>query len=227
MVLAPFFVSYATAAAKLDKKMNKLFPIFYSPEGDGGTPPPTPNEGADGGAETTFTQAQMDAIISQRSKRAEKSATSKLLESLGAESPEGIKAQLEELQKLKAAAMSDEEKAKADLEAMRVQLAEANEATKKAQAAAQRQLVESAILLAAGNFQDPQDALQFVDMTKIVIEDGKVTGVDEALKAVAESKAYLLKATDGKPRGSYIRQPVKPVAPAVNGQQQRRPTVSF
>lgn len=207
--------------------MHKLFPIFHSPEGEGGTPPPTPKEGGNGGQpETTFTQEQMDAIIKERLGRAEKSTTTKLLESLGAESADGIKAQLEELQKLKDAAMSDEEKTKAELEAMRQQLAEANEATKQANEAAQQQLVKSAILLKATDFHDADDAVAFIDMSKISVEDGKVTGVEEALKAVAESKPHLLKSQE-KPRGSYVRTPVKPIAPESNNGQRKRPTVSF
>lgn len=201
--------------------MHKLFPIFYAPEGDGGTPQ-EPSEGGNGGPQTTFTQEQMDAILGERLKRAKKAATADFLQSLGVGSVDDIKAQLGELAKLKEAQMSDAEKQAAELAALRQQVAEGQAQAEKAKEALARQKVETAVLLAAGNFQNPQDALSFVDLSAIELgDDGKVTGVDKALEALSKEKPYLLK-TDSKANGSFVRRnpaapnkPSKPTAPTV------------
>jgi hypothetical protein len=62
--------------------------------------------------------------------------------------------------------------------------------------------LKSAILAAASkaNFEDPQDAYTLIDRTALEIDaNGKVTGVDDALKVLAKAKPYLL-TQEGGPR---------------------------
>lgn len=66
----------------------------------------------------------------------------------------------------------------------------------KAQEANKKLVIDHAILAEAGQhgFEDPNDALRFVDRSEIEIgEDGKVEGAAEAVKALAKAKKYLLK----------------------------------
>jgi hypothetical protein len=58
----------------------------------------------------------------------------------------------------------------------------------------QKMAVNNALTIAASklNAVDPDAILALVDRSKIAVDDsGKVTGVDDALKALTESKAYL------------------------------------
>ncbi|HMN12582.1 MAG TPA: hypothetical protein PKD55_09690 [Bellilinea sp.] len=94
----------------------------------------------------------------------------------------------------KAAEMSESEKQAAALKAAQEQ-AQAAEA--KAAAAAERAneaLMRSAVMLAAQGFNDPLDAWRFVERESLAVaEDGTVSGVEKAVKALAEAKPYLLK----------------------------------
>lgn len=43
-------------------------------------------------------------------------------------------------------------------------------------------------------FNDPDDAYGLLDLSKLAVKDGKVDGVEDALKALAKAKSYLLQA---------------------------------
>ncbi len=70
----------------------------------------------------------------------------------------------------------------------------------QAQSTAQRALIENAVIMevvkqaaALGKFVvDPADALRLADLSKIKIDNGTPTGVPELVKALLESKPYLL-----------------------------------
>lgn len=52
--------------------------------------------------------------------------------------------------------------------------------------------IDTAIKLAAKDAKDPADVLAFIDKGKLQLnEDGTITGLDDALKTLRESKAYL------------------------------------
>jgi hypothetical protein len=73
------------------------------------------------------------------------------------------------------------------IEAMQTQLTE-GESKRKAL------MVDSAIKLAAitAKAKDAGDVSKFIDASKVVVnDDGSVTGIDEQIKALQESKAYL------------------------------------
>ena len=78
------------------------------------------------------------------------------------------------------------------------------------------------------NFQSPEDAYLMADLSDVKIDaDGKVTGVEEALKAVAKAKPYLLKAAGtGTGLGTPRREPQagKDKQPP---ETNRRPTIKF
>lgn len=85
--------------------------------------------------------------------------------------------------------MSELERLKSDLEAEK-------SAREQALATARAQAIRSAVVSAASKagFADPADAVNFIDADALTIgDDGGVEGVDEAIKALAEQKPYLIK----------------------------------
>jgi hypothetical protein len=94
-------------------------------------------------------------------------------------------------QKLKAlqdAALSEEEKRKRDLEAATQQLREKDDTIKELR------LDKAFLTDNTHDWHNPQAALQLADRTGITVgDDGKVTGLKEALEAVAKAHPYLLK----------------------------------
>lgn len=94
-------------------------------------------------------------------------------------------------QKLKAlqdAALSEEEKRKRDLEAATEQLKAKDDTIKELR------LDKAFLTDNTHDWHNPQAALQLADRSGISVgDDGKVTGLKEALEAVAKAHPYLLK----------------------------------
>lgn len=75
----------------------------------------------------------------------------------------------------------------------------ASEAKHTEELAAAHSLVKTASINAAVTvtaaklgFVDPEDAAKLMDSSKVTFEDGKVQGVDDALKSLADTKPHLL-----------------------------------
>lgn len=156
-----------------------------------GTPTPPNNEGrpetptapaATPAPEKTFTQAELDKLISERLKRErEKHADY-----------DQLKAAADELAKIKESQLSETEK-------LTKKLAELEAAKTQAETRARETLIRSAVISEAAklNFNDPQDAYRLIDVATLTIADsGKVDGVAEAVKTLAESRKYLLKSSN-------------------------------
>ena len=92
-----------------------------------------------------------------------------------------------------------EDKDKSELEKLQGQLKEYQEKAEKAEAAALQAKLANEILKFPGFvWHDPEAVLRLVDMEMISVdEDGKVTGVKDALNKLAKEKAYLLKGKQG------------------------------
>lgn len=100
-----------------------------------------------------------------------------------------------EEQKRREAEMSELEKAQ--------EAARAAEAEKQAalQRASEMVLRSSIITEAAAlNFADPNDAYVLLDKSDLIVEEGKVEGLSDALKALAESKPYMIRADKNPPK---------------------------
>lgn len=85
--------------------------------------------------------------------------------------------------------LTAEERYKAELATLQQRLASAEQA-------AQDRLVRSSIVTAAAKagFVDPDDAVALVDRGALEIsEDGAVAGVDDAIRAIAKAKPYLVR----------------------------------
>lgn len=100
-----------------------------------------------------------------------------------------------QLEELKKAAKGNEELTKqiADLQA---KAAEADEKVKQVTL-----LSAAKVAAVAAKANDPEDVLKFIDHSKLVLDGDKVIGLDEQLKSLQESKAYLF-ATEDKPKGN-------------------------
>jgi DNA-directed RNA polymerase beta subunit len=148
--------------------------------------------GAD--AASTFTQEQVNAIVGERARRAEESAVSNLLKSLGFEKADELKAMIEDTRKRQAAEMSEAERAKAEAEKVRKEADSyktALEAERQARISDKR---DSAITSALKTADNPQAILTLLkaeaadEVAKVLTEDGKVD--EKALgKLVKEAEA--------------------------------------
>jgi hypothetical protein len=144
--------------------------------------------------EKTFTQAEIDEMIQKRLKR-EKEKQADLDAKLK---------RLEEFEKAeeerKKAAMSEAERLKAEKEEAAKQALEATEAAKKAQEKANQRIVNTEIKSIARtlNANDPSDVLALLDKSAIEMDDeGNVTGIEEAVKALKEAKPWMFKLSIG------------------------------
>ena len=163
-----------------------------NPNADGGGSGPEPTVPA------TFTQEQLDAIIKDRLARATTKTQADLLAELDIEDVAAAKKTLADAKAAQAAQMSELEKAQADIADAKAAAEKATTDAEVIKAAAAEALLKAAIISQAGNLNDPMDAWQFIDRSKIEAqEDGTYKGIPEALKALAESKPYLVKVADG------------------------------
>lgn len=138
------------------------------------------NTGPDPVDSTEQDDAQdVDALLGEIKKlRSENAKWRTSLRKLEAEREEKQRAEMTELERLKA-----------DLEAER-------EARTLAEQERRRTLVRSQVVASASrlDFADPQDAYRMLDLDGLDVgEDGTIAGLDTALKKLAESKPYLLK----------------------------------
>lgn len=107
-------------------------------------------------------------------------------------------------------AFEEAEKKKADAEKSELEKAQAKAAQLEKdlanqREASQKQTIRHTVEMAAAKmeFYDPADAVALADLSGVEIDDdGKVKGVDEALKALAKAKPHLIKTEQpggGKP----------------------------
>lgn len=125
----------------------------------------------------THTTKLKSALVSERGVNKESKGALKRLQELEAAEAKRKEAELSELEKVTKTA----QKAEAEKAALLSQLTE--------------ERVRNAVLAAAAKatFADPQDAYAMIDRDSLVIDDnGKITGVEEAIKALAKAKPYLL-----------------------------------
>lgn len=146
---------------------------------DGGTPV-AGGEGQPTAEQLAAELASLRAAL--RAANAESMTRRKKLDELEAAEEERKAAQLSEVEKARKAQADAEAKAMATEERLRTAA------------------IRSAVVLAASkaNFYDPEDAFRLADLAEVqVADDGTVTGVDNALKALTKAKPHLVKTTNG------------------------------
>src|SRR3982751_2110985 len=116
-----------------------------------------------------------------------------------------------DLKKYQDAQLSEQEKTKRDLE-------EANKA--REQLAKEKQDLELRIAFLSDNtyeWRNPEHALRLIDLSGVEVKDGKITGLKEAMKALAEQNKYLL-AEKGTGDGSDAHQQTPPTGSTVRSE---------
>ena len=109
------------------------------------------------------------------------------------------KAELDKQIKERDKQLDDLKKNAGNKEALEQQIAELKEANKKAAADYEQKIkdtkLDAAIKIAVGsNAQDVDIVAGLIDRSKLILgDDGKVTGLDEQVKALQTSKAFLFK----------------------------------
>lgn len=163
-----------------------------------------------------YTKKLQTALVSERDKSKDAEKQTKRLAELEEAEAKRKGEQLSEKEKLEAA-IAEKEKAiaakQAELDRAQTEMVEIR--------------TRNAITLEASKqgFADPDDAYTLADKSGVEIgKDGKITGVKEALEALAKAKPYLLK-TNGKPPGTPLVKP--PVKPTEKKTEPAKPIIRF
>jgi hypothetical protein len=168
-------------------------PYRNSDGGSGGGAEAEPQGEADKPTRVELSPEQQELFNRKfaQAKRAEQaSARQALLAELGVSDPEEVKRILAEKKER-------EEGEKSEVEKLAARLAETEKKRDAALAQAQRAILLSNIQAHATtlNFHDPKDAALHLDLStfQVDLESAAVEGVEDALKALAKSKPYLVK----------------------------------
>lgn len=151
--------------------------------------------------------------------QAELEQTRKALKAANAESAQRRKT-LEELEATKAkqaeAELTEVQKAQKRAE-------EAEQRMKQLEASQRESAIRHAVEMAAAkmNFHDVQDAYRLADLVGVDVNDGKVTGVEDALKALATSKPHLIKQPSGGDTNAAARGSQRTITPQDLVEQKR------
>lgn len=132
----------------------------------------------------SFTQADVDRIVQERLARAKPPADY-----------DDLKAAAQRLEEIEAANKSDLEKAQTRAD-------EAEKRAEQAQNRANDALRRAAVMSAAttAGAIDADAVIAMLDQDAVTIgDDGQVTGAEEAVKALLESKPYLVGTSNGEP----------------------------
>lgn len=177
----------------------------YAPEGGngGGNPgdstPPTGGDPRPGEAVVTMPQAQLDKLMAERGEQGKRA----LLKEFGVETPEEIKTILAKAKEIEDAQKTEQERLAEEAGKHKTRAEKAEQERNDAVSRLNETLKRTFVLLAAKDFNDPEDAWRFIDREQISVkEDGTVEGVDKAVEALTKSKPYLLKAAQDKRPGS-------------------------
>lgn len=158
--------------------------------GTGGQSQPEGGSGNDG---RTFSQEDLNAVVAREVERQQSRQRQELAQRLGVPIDQ-LDQELERAAEARKNQMSELEKTQAELERLKSErdtaLSQANE-----------RLLQAEIMVQAREmgFVDADDAFRLLDREGVTIEDGKVSGVEDALKSLAEAKPHLLGQGTGGP----------------------------
>jgi len=156
----------------------------------------------------TMAQSRLDELMGERASRAKEAAVKEVLTALGVESVDALKTVVTEAKKAADAQKTKEEQLAAQLSVLETAKAEAETRARQAEEAALRTRVDVAVQLEAAKQkflpEAVSDVVALVDRAKIKVEGDKVIGIEEAVKALAESKKHWL-ATTGRGTGGTPR----------------------
>ena len=176
------------------------------------------------GAEIEPNQQQAgEESATLESVQAELEETRKALKSANRESAQR-RLKLEELEKAEA----DRQEAElSEMEKLQKKLSDQQAELERVQREARQERVKAAVIAEANklDFQDPEDAYRLIDLSTVEVEgDGKVEGVTELLKALAEQKPYMIKKAKAVIKGA-ITNPGENVSSTGETEAQQRARV--
>lgn len=153
------------------------------------TPDPTPVVPT-AQPEKTFTQAELERQLGERLAR----------ERAKYADYEELKAAKTKLEELEAGQLSERDKLQKQIEKLEKKAAEAEARALEKERLAQETLIRSAVLSEASKlgFANPEDAYLLLAQKPTIGEDGQPAGVAEAIKALAESRPYLIRGTQSR-----------------------------
>lgn len=190
-------------------KLNKP-PIYYDADADAGG---GGDKGGDGGnaggtgdkALRSFTQAELDAMFTDRARRASESAVNDLLGKAGFKTADELLTVLTDAKKLKDSQKTELEKVQSDLQAAQDKLVTAEAEKKTALEQATERLMKAQVLSEAAvqGFRPEaiNDVWLIVDRAKIKEKDGEFEGVKEAVAEVVKLKPFWM-VDKTKPQGT-------------------------
>ena len=165
---------------------------------DGGNPEDNLGDKGNQDPPKTFTQEQLDEIVTKRLERERKKSEEKYGDY------DDVKTKLAEFEKAeeerKKQEMTEIERLQAEKEEADKKALEASEAAQKAQEKANARILNTEIksVARALDANDPGDVLALLDKSSIQLgEDGNYQGVEEAVKALKESKPWMFKKVVG------------------------------
>lgn len=179
--------------------------FLFDLDGAGGAAP-TPNSDGAGpdtgqaGNESTekivtFKQSELDKSFAERAKRAADKAIQDLLGGLGVKSAEEIRVLAKKAREMEAAQLNDQERSQKALADSQARIAELEAQNAKTVEESKTLRVKNAVELAAIalKFHRPDEACLYLDIPSFELgEDGKVKGIESALKLVAKERTYLV-----------------------------------
>ena len=199
------------------------------------------NANANGGGNAGTSQADLDRQFAERAKRAAEAERKRLLEALGVQDEDSLKAIIEAKRKA-----DDEAKTELQKQADKAAAAEAQAAKLKAEADAQvaalrTRLLESEIKIAAAAAVTDKDGkvtraafradalpavIALIDRGEIAEEEGTYKGIDKALEKLAKAHAYMLEAVapGNQPKGTPKSSGKQP---PTNDDQETKPSSRF
>lgn len=156
--------------------------------------------GSGGDEKVTMTRAEFEAQFGARAKRASETALKTLFETMGVKDADSLKAIIADHKKASEAQKSEADKMRDAMTAAEAARDKAIADAKAAADAATAERIAFSIESAASRlgFAHPEDAAGHPALKRDAIkvgEDGKVAGVEEALKSLAKARPELIAAT--------------------------------
>lgn len=173
-------------------------PATQNAPAPGGQTQTTPTAGANAGneagsGEKMVPQTDVDKIAGQARKEGKSAERAALLQELGVKNLDEAKVAIKATEDARLAQLSEAERMKAEIAARDAKLAELQQSTAQANAAAlNAQLRAEVVSKASGRFQNAEAVLKLADLSGVKFEDGKFSGLDEALEKVAKDFPFTL-----------------------------------
>lgn len=157
--------------------------------------------GADSEKVLQITQSALDDLMGARAQRAKSAAIKELLTELGVEDASQLKTVFE-------AHKAAQEAKKSDLEKAQERIDDLQKKADVTRVAYEAQLIRSEIMLKAPSHDVPLDRLdallRLMDISALSVKDGKVEGVETAIKATVSANPFLLFVEQEQKKGTPL-----------------------